>query len=245
MSQMPPALNTTAPITNVRLCNEAMELAMNCPNHLPRMVGVYGYSGLGKTVAAAYAAHVHQAYYVECKDSWTKKGLLIALLTEMGIKPLPTTYQMVDQVAEQLVLSGRPLIIDEFDYIVKRNAVDLVRDIYEGSNAPIMLIGEEHLESNLRRWERFHNRMLSWVPVQLLNLKDAKQLRILYCPRVEIADDLLQYIVEQSKGAARRICVNLHMVYEHALGKHLDSIDRNDWGRRPLYTGEAPRRRLH
>jgi DNA transposition AAA+ family ATPase len=244
MTHMPPMVNTTAPLSNVKLCTEVLDRAMNRPGHLPGMISFYGPSGWGKTSAAAYSAHQHQAYYVECKSSWTKKALLIAMLTEMGVMPAPTIYQMTDQVAEQLVLSGRPLIIDEFDHIVQKNAVEIVRDVYEGSNAPILLIGEERLEGNLRRWERFHNRMLDWIPAQPASLKDAQHLRELYCTRALIEDDLLERIVEISKGAARRICVNLNIVHEYAAGKHMASINQHDWGRRHLCTGEAPRRRV-
>jgi len=244
MTQMPPAVNTIAPLSNVTLCTSALERAMNRPGHLPGMISFYGPSGWGKTSAAAYSANMHQAYYVECKSSWTKKALLIAMLTEMGVMPAPTIYQMTDQVAEQLVLSGRPLIIDEFDHIVQKNAVEIVRDVYEGSNAPILLIGEERLEGNLRRWERFHNRMLDWVPAQPASLKDARHLCQLYCTKSHIEDDLLERIVEFSKGAARRICVNLNIVHDFACRKHMERINASEWGRKQLYTGEAPRRRV-
>lgn len=244
MTQTTPAVNTTAPLSNVKICMEALDKAMQRPGHLPGMISFYGPSGWGKTTSAAYAAHTHQAYYVECKSSWTKKALLMAMLTEMGILPAPTIYQMTDQVSEQLVLSGRPLIIDEFDHIVSKNAVEIVRDVYEGSNAPILLIGEERLEGNLRRWERFHNRMLDWIPAQPANHKDAQHLRDLYCDKVAIADDLLERIHEVSKGAARRICVNLNIVHEYGISKRLESLNLADWGKRALYTGEAPKRRL-
>lgn len=244
MTQMQPTVNTTAPLSNVKLCMGALEHAMERPGHLPGMISFYGPSGWGKTSAAAYAAHKYRSYYVECKSSWTKKALLLAVLVEMGVMPAPTIYQMTDQVAEQLVLSGRPLIIDEFDHIVQKNAVEIVRDVYEGSNAPILLIGEERLEGNLRRWERFHNRMLDWIPAQPASLKDAQHLRSLYCPRALIEDDLLERIVDISKGAARRICVNLSIVHEYAVGKRMERITLHDWGRRQLYTGEAPKRRV-
>ena len=244
MSHMPQPVNTTAPLTNVGLCTEALERAMSRSWHLPGMISFYGPSGWGKTSAAAYSAHQHQAYYVECKSSWTKKALLIAMLTEMGVMPATTVYQMTDQIAEQLVLSGRPLIIDEFDHIVQKNAVEIVRDVYESSNAPILLIGEERLEGNLRRWERFHNRILDWIPAQPASLRDAQHLRGLYCTRSHIEDDLLVRIVEISKGAARRICVNLNIVHKYAVGKRLERISLNEWGNRQLYTGEAPRRRV-
>lgn len=235
---------TTAPLQNVALCNGALERAMNRPAHLPGLVAFYGPSGWGKSTAAAYCANRHRAYYVECKSSWTKKALLTAILTEMGIAPAKTLYEMADQISEQLVLSQRPLIIDEMDHIVTKKAVEVIRDIYEGSNAAVLLIGEELLPAKLREWERFHNRMLAWVPAQPCDLDDAQALARMYCQKINITDDLMARIQDVSRGAARRICVNLENVRQMALSNGLDTIDLPAWGDRPLYSGEAPKRRV-
>lgn len=235
---------TTAPLQNVALCNNAMERAMHRPGHLPGLVAFYGPSGWGKSTAAAYVANKHRAYYVECKSTWTKKALLLAILVEMGVAPAKTIYEMVDQISEQLVLSQRPLIIDEMDHIVAKKAVEVIRDIYEGSSAPILLIGEENMPAKLREWERFHNRMLAWVPAQPCDLDDTRALAGLYCRDVTIADDLLERILEVSRGAARRVCVNLEHVRQEALALGQPSIDARAWGNRTLYSGEAPKRRV-
>lgn len=235
---------TTAPLQNVALCNDALERAMNRPAHLPGLVCFYGPSGWGKSTAAAYVANKHRAYYVECKSSWTKKALLLAVLKEMGVAPAKTLYEMVDQISEQLVLSGRPLIIDEMDHIVTKKATEVVRDVYEGSNAAILLIGEEMLPAKLREWERFHNRMLSWVPAQPCDMDDVRHLAGLYCREVAIADDLLTRIQEVSRGAARRIAVNIEEVRQAGLTEGWDQVDLATWGERSLYSGDAPKRRV-
>ncbi|SMF86602.1 AAA family ATPase, partial [Tistlia consotensis] len=204
----------------------------------------YGPSGFGKSVSAAYAANSHRAYYVEAKASWTRRFFLLSVLREMGIEPAKTIPEMVEQISEQLVLSRRPLIIDEMDHVVDRRMVDLVRDIYDGSASPILLIGEEQLPAKLKRWERFDGRILEWAPAQPLDLGDARHLRRLYVRRVEIADDLLQHLVELAHGSARRLCVNLDRIEKEAQAMGADRIDRAAWGDRPLYTGEAPKRRL-
>src|SRR3569832_1095946 len=133
---------TAAPITNVSLCGEA---------HLPGIAVFCGQSGYGKSTAAAYWANKQRAYFVQVKSVWTRKAFLLAILKEMGITPARTLYEMADQVSEQLVLSGRPLIIDEMDYIVDYNAVELIRDLHESSNDAILLLGEERLPDKLMK----------------------------------------------------------------------------------------------
>lgn len=235
---------TTAPLKNVALCNRLLETAMNRPAHLPGLVTFYGPSGWGKSFAAAYVANKHRAYYVECKSTWTRKAILTAILREMGIVPQTAIYEMTDQISEQLATSGRPLIIDEMDHIVEKKAVEVIRDIYEGSNAAILLIGEENVDTKLRKWERFHNRMLAWQPAQPADIADTKHLAKLYCKNVVIAEDLLAHIQKQSGGVVRRICVNLNLVEQTALSMGMDEIDRKNWGNKDLYSGSAPHRRI-
>lgn len=235
---------TVAPLKNVSLCMQALETATKRAAHLPGMVCLYGPSGWGKSTAAAYAANSTEAYYVEAKSSWTRKALLLAITNEMGVPPAKTIYDLTDQVAEQLARSRKTLIVDEMDHLVDKNAVEVIRDIYEGSGAPILLIGEERLPAKLEQWERFHGRVLDWIGAQPASQEDAAHLRTLYCDRVGVADDLLESIREVSKGSVRRICVNLERVQEYALQQGQTEIDLSGWGSMELFTGKPPGRRV-
>lgn len=239
-----PGGSTVAPIANVGRCMAALNRAMDRKAHLPGMVTFYGPSGWGKSTAAGYVANRYRAYYVEAKSSWTRKALLLSICKEMGIAPAKTIYELTDQISEQLALSGRPLIVDEMDHIVDRNAVEVVRDIYEGSNGAILLIGEERLPAKLKVWERFHGRILEWVPAQPASLEDAGHLAGLYCTDVAVEDDLLGQIHDLAHGSVRRICVNIDLVREEALKNGWRYVDLDTWGNRELYTGEAPARRV-
>lgn len=235
--------NTVAPLRNVGLAYAAMQRAMTRPQHLPGLVAFYGWSGMGKTVAASYVANKTRAFYVECKSTWTKKALLLAMVNEMGLIPARTIYEMVDQVAEHLVATRRPLIIDECDHIVEKKAVELIRDIYEASNAPILMIGEEQFPAKLQRWERFHNRVLVWQQAQPADMDDVRHLARLYVPNTDIADDLLTEVWRSSRQSVRRIAVNLENVRSFADRKGMKSIALAEY-QGDIYTGEAPMRRV-
>lgn len=237
-------METTAPLQNVGICLAAVDRAMNRPRHLPGMVVLHGPSGWGKSTSAAVAANAHRAYYVEARSTWTRKSMLAAMLKEMGIKPGGTIPEMADQVAEQLVLSSRPLIVDEMDYVVERNLTQLIRDIYDASRAAILLIGEEELPTKLQRWERFHGRILSWVAAQPASLDDAGELARFWVPSVRMGADLLQHIHDLSKGSARRICVNLELAREKAAEQGLDTVGLADLDGVQFYTGEPKRRKI-
>lgn len=233
-----------APLANIAVAERAIARALGRGMHQPGLVVMHGPSGWGKSMAAAWVKARNHAYYVQANDYWTKKSMLQDLCRAMGlkVKPSETVYNMALAVQAQLEQSGRPLIIDEFDYAVDKNLVEAVRSIYEGSKAAILLIGEEAMPQKLKAWERFHGRILDWFPAEPCRLPDARELSRLYCPHVEIADDLLEMLVDKTKGSTRRISTNLETIHETALGAGWEKIDLAGWGKRPIQTGEPPRR---
>ncbi|MDF1691740.1 MAG: ATP-binding protein [Zhongshania sp.] len=233
-----------APLTNMALTKAAVERAQNRAESLPGMVVMFGPSGFGKSYSATFVANTLRAHYVECRSSWTKKALLEAILLDMGITAASTIYKMTDQISEELAQSQRPLIIDEVDHIVDKKAVEIIRDIYEGSKAPMLLIGEEKLPAKLKRWERFDGRILDWVPAQPAGDKDTASLCRVYARGIEIKPDLQREITKLARGSVRRICVNLDKVRVAAEQEGWDSVDKKRWGSRGFYTGQAPARKL-
>ena len=235
-----------APITNVSLCSKAMMRAVERPLHLPGFVCFYGPSGWGKTFSATYVQLNQGAYYIHCQESWTRKAVLLAMTKELGLAPKKTNYELIEQICQQLASSKRPLIIDEFDHLVNRGAVEMIRDIYEGSFAAIMLIGEELLPDKLQRWERFHNRVLDWIPAQPADFDDCRSLSNFYCHEVALADDLLRFLLKECKGATRRIVVNIEKARVAALEIGENEMDLALWKRLGLVvsTGDAPKRRF-
>ena len=105
-----------APLGNVGMCYHTLKRAMNRPPHLPGIVVFYGPSGYGKSTAATWAAIRTDAVYVQARSSWTRKAAHQAILKGLGVTPARTVAEMSDQIAEELALSKRPLIVDEVDY---------------------------------------------------------------------------------------------------------------------------------
>lgn len=229
-------------ITNVALCYQGLSRAIKRAHSLPGLVVFHGRSGLGKSSAATYAANEYQAYYVECKSTWTRKAFLQAILKDMGVPPAKNLADMTDQICEELMSSGKPLIIDEADYLADKNMIMMVMDIYEGSDAAIMLIGEERLPQKLTRYEKIHNRILTWVPAQECTLTDVQQLAHIYAPGVEIEPALLENLHNATKGTTRRVCVTLDNIRNWAADNGTDRVTAATYDE-PFFTQQAPKGR--
>ncbi len=236
------SVSKIVPLTNVGLLASAIERAMLRPQGLPGLIVMYAASGLGKSVAATWAANQHRAYYVECRDTWTKKAFLLAILRDMGILPGRTLSEMVDQIAEQLSRSSRPLIVDDVQYLLDKAAANVLTDLYNASQGTIVLIGEERVPASLAKLERLHNRVLEWVPAQPATAVDVQQLARVSYPKVTMADDLLADLHREVKGCLRRVAVNLYRVHSEAQALGLTSMDLATWAKRGWYNGQPPRR---
>lgn len=238
--------DVTAPaqLTNMRLALTAMYECHDATAGVPRMGLFYGPSGYGKSVAAAYIAGSLNGAYVAAHSIWTQRSMLEAIARELGIaRPARTGPRLLEQVIDHLVNHPRPLIIDEMDHIVKRQWVEVIRDIHDHTKVGILMIGEEALPAKLKEWERFDNRILVSTAAQPASLADALLLRDYYCGRAHVDDDLVAAIVAATKGVTRRIVVNLQKAQEAALAEGRTSIDRSGWGNREFRTGSiSPRR---
>jgi len=243
-TQAPPAPAGIAPLANIAVAERAVSRALGRGLHQPGLVVMHGPSGFGKSMAAAWVAARNRAYYVQANDFWTKKAMLKDICRALGLqfKPGHTVDDMAKMIVAQLEQSGRPLIVDEFDYVVDKNLVEAIRSLYEGSKAAILIIGEEALPQKLKQWERFHGRILDWYPAQPASIEDARELAKLYCPHVKVVDCLLERLVEKAKGSVRRISTNLETIQEEAMGNAWDKVTLELWGARPIHTGEPPRR---
>lgn len=234
-----------APLGNLGLLAELIDRLQSRPQSAPGMACFFGHSGYGKSYSAYFVAQRTRAYYVEVGDSWTRKTLCQRILREItGSTHQASLPDMVDQITDELAQQqDRPLIIDEADYLIRKGMVDLVREIHDRSNAPVIWIGEEMLPAKLKKFERTDNRMYDMIAASPCSLDDARLLCKLNVG-AEIAEDLLQEIVTKSQGRTRRVDVNIQRVREFAKSRRLPKVNLAAWGSQPLLTGEVPRRRV-
>lgn len=234
-----------AQLTNMRLGLQTFLDCETAGTGCPRIGLLYGPSGFGKSVAMAFTAQRTNSAYLEAKSIWTQRSLLEEIAKELGVTMLARSAPgILNQVIDQLNLEPRGLIIDEMDYLVGKQHVEILRDIHDATRVPILLVGEEALPQKLKAWERFHNRILVATAAQPATDDDARKLRDHYCPRVAIADDLVREIVRVCRGVTRRIVVNLRMVERLAVTDAVEAVDLEWWGDRQFQTGDVSVRKL-
>ncbi|WP_158595804.1 AAA family ATPase [Oleomonas cavernae] len=233
-----------AMLHNVGALLEAIERLQGRAEHLPGLGCMFAPSGFGKTVACATAAANKGAIHIEARSSWGKREFLETVALSLGVMPGRTIARTAQAVGDHLREYQPVLLMDEADILVEKGMIELVRELHMVSETPIILVGEEALPNKLKRFERVHNRVLAWVPAQPANLADARQLAEMYVDGIEVADDLLSYIVTERRGRIRKIVTNLEQIQITADRERVTKATRAWWADRSLDTGEAPTRRL-
>lgn len=246
MNDHTPAAQPGAHLTNMALALKAA-LDVQAAHHLSsRIALLYGPSGLGKTWAASYVHAQLESVYLRAASIWTTRTLLENLALEIGIlKPERTGPKMLGQIIEELRFNPRLIILDEADFLVKRQLIEIIRDVLDNTTVGVMMIGEEALPAKLKEWERVDNRILVRAAVQPATEQDTLRLRDYYVPDGEVSDDLALHFREVCGGVTRRIVVNLEAARRAAIEEFGDGevIDLQRWGSRSIENGAVPTRR--
>ncbi|MGR3468990.1 MAG: AAA family ATPase [Shimia sp.] len=228
------------PIRNTAILTELMDVVATRDDGMQGIGVFYGWSGLGKTWAGTHVAVQYQAICVQCVELWSKKDFLNAILNEMAIPPRGTSTDRFNQAAQFLAASGRPLIIDEVDYMVDKKYINLIRDLHDQSEAAIILIGEEELPQKLTKWERVDGRVLKYSGAEPADLRDAKLLASAYAEGLAVSDEVLGHLVDRSNGSTRRIVGDLVDLKEKALRDGVRELRLGDFDGEVVGRGPAP-----
>lgn len=231
--------NTVAPLANVTRLVALVDRAQNRAPGLPGLGCFYGRAGRGKTTAAIYCTNTMNACHVEAMPFGGLKKLLNMIVTELELRPKATIPDMFDQAAQELAVTGRPLIIDEADHILAAKTIEAIRKLHDVSAAPVILMGEELLPQRLQAWERVHGRMLAWVEAEDATFDDVGHLAKVYAPGVELVPELRQKLLEASQASMRYISTNLASIAEFAAARDLRRVTLADWTG-AFHTGEPP-----
>ena len=233
-----------APLTNLALAVQTLAKCDEAAGSSTRIGLLYSHPGYGKTIAGCFAATTQGAAYVCARSVWTQKRLLQAIAEELGVvSQARTAPDLLDQIIVSLNADPRALIIDEMDYLVKKQSVDIIRDIHDNAPVSILLIGMEALPAKLKEWEQVDSRVLVATAAQPTSAEDALKLRDHYAGSVAIADDLAVHFAKRCGGVTRRLHTNLQAAEEAGRAAGARAIDRAWWGERPVVTGRVATRR--
>jgi DNA transposition AAA+ family ATPase len=178
---------------------------------IPRMALIFSEPGLGKTKTAIwYATREAGAIYCRCINKISQRHLLEKIVAEAGEIPSYRTHHLFNQIVDQFIARPRILLIDEIDYLCPDGAIEILRDIHDYTNTPVVLIGMHLVDKKLMRYRHLYDRLSeAIVKFTPLTRQDIRSVIIQMC-EVRLSDDAVDYLAEQTGGKFRSLISYMH-----------------------------------
>lgn len=229
--------------TNVRRFLAAVRALMDRPLGVEGMGLLWGQPGEGKSTTVAYATNTLDGVFLRANACWSTTSMLGALMVELGQPAGRFRAPMVDAAVRCLMEQPRPIFIDEADYLLRQtDMLDVMRDIYDSTGCPVVLIGMETMARKVQANGRFARRITQWVEFCGINLSDARVLADTVC-ETGVADDLLAHLHRAARSNIGRMTTGLSRIEQLSRINGIDSVDMAQWGDRPLFFDQPTFRR--
>lgn len=230
------------PISNVARLADAGDALLNRAPGMPGMGLCFGDSGLGKTTAIAWLATRQHGVFVRAMSTSTPTSLLESICRELHIASRNRIAHTVEAIVNELAKTGRPLFVDEADYVVQQaRLIDTLRDVHDLSSVPVILIGMAGIDRRISLSPQLSGRMAQWVEFKPTHVADAKLLAKELC-EVAVADDLVSELHARAVGVVRNIVVGLGKIEQHARSRGLGTMALKDWPQGDsFFLGASPR----
>ncbi len=229
------------PVKNIARLAEASDALLTRTIGTPGIGLIFGKSGLGKTTATAWFVNQCNGIYVRALATWTPTAMLQTILVELDMATTGRCSSLVSRVVDALRNTGRPLFLDEFDYIVEnKRMTETLRDIHDLSSVPIVLIGMEGVQRKVQLREQFVNRVAQWVEFKPADFEDCRYLSDSMC-EIGIKDELLKKLYQASNGVIRLLVIGLDAIERKARTVGVSVIGSEEWGTSAFFLSDSPK----
>jgi len=231
----------TVPISNIARLSEAANALIHRAYGMPGMGLIEGQTGYGKTTAVAWLSIKLNGAFVRALATTTPSSLLESICKELGVGRRPTNVGTVEVIVQRLAETGRPLFIDEADYLVtNKRTIETLRDIHDLATVPVVLIGMHGFRRKVTHLQQLTGRIAQWVEFEAASIDDAKQLAR-ELAEVDVAADLVHRLHDAARGSVRLIVVGLGRIEQFARARSLSKVSATDWpANADFFVGTAP-----
>ena len=178
---------------NVKKFVALMEEVKQLPANIPKIVLVFGEYGLGKSETIKWWTFKNDCIYVRANQGMSSRWLLSEIAEELGEESfwhIQDTFNLVEQKLKQ---NPKPLIIDEVDYLVTNNVIEILRDLHDRTGCPMILVGMVNIDKKLSRYPHLKDRIYKAFKFEPFGKQDIKQI-LSELSEIPITNDGLEYL---------------------------------------------------
>lgn len=205
-----------APIQSLMTTQAAFEDIYN--SEIPeRMMLIHGEPGRGKTTAACTIFSQYNGVLLTAKPGWRQRALLENLLLELGSGVGHTTNaRLLDAAIKALGDRGRPLFIDEVDFLFEdKKCLETLRSIHDCAFVPVVLIGMssvsgyQGINTKIKKHPQISDRIVQWIEFTPIDVADLNAMIATITPGLELTDEVKEALLKETHGNVRRVKTSL------------------------------------
>lgn len=165
------------------------------------MALVYGEPGVGKSRTARWwVANNDNAVHIQVTQTMTPRWLLVEIVKELGEYPATRSSDLFNQIVKSLTLDPKILMIDEVDYLIdKCGFIEVLRDIYDRTKTPIIMIGMGAANKKLERYPHLKDRLLEFLRFKPFKLEEI-DLFIKELSEVKFSAEAIEFLYKMKVG---------------------------------------------
>lgn len=211
---------------NVKNFVSLMEEVKQLPDNIPKILLVYGEYGLGKSETIKWWTFKNDCVYVRANQGMSSRWLLSEIVEELGEEPfwhIQDTFNLVEQKLKQ---NPKPLIIDEIDYLVNNNVIEVLRDLHDRTMCPMILVGMVNIDKKLSRYPHLKDRVYKSFKFESYDKQDIKQI-LSELSEIPITDDGLEYLATRH-NQFRQIVKLINKIEKFAIINDLTELNETN-----------------
>lgn len=210
---------------NVKNFVSLMEEVKQLPNNIPKIILVYGEYGLGKSETIKWWTFKNDCVYVRANQGMTSRWLLSEIAEELGEEPFWHIQETFNLIEKKLKENPKPIIIDEVDYLLERNTVETLRDLYDTTSCPLVLVGMGNIDKKLSRYPHIIDRIYKSFKFERYDFEDVKQI-LNELTQIPFTPDGVEYLATRV-NQFRQIVKLINKIEKLAITNQLKQIDEN------------------
>ena len=200
-----------------------MEELKSLPPNIPKIALVYGEYGLGKSETIKWWTFKNDCIYVRATKGMSVRWLLSEISEELGEEAYWHSQETFNMIENKLRQMPKTIIIDEVDYLINNNVIEILRDLHDRTNCPFVLVGMANIDKKLSRYPHLKDRIYKAFKFQSYESQDIKQI-ISELTEIPISSDGLEYLATRH-NQFRQIVKLINKVEKLAKTNGIDKLD--------------------
>lgn len=170
-----------------------MEELKSLPPNIPKIALVYGEYGLGKSETIKWWTFKNDCIYVRATKGMSVRWLLSEISEELGEEAYWHSQETFSMIENKLKQNPKTIIIDEVDYLINNNVIEILRDLHDRTNCPLVLVGMANIDKKLSRYPHLKDRIYKAFKFKSYDSQDIKQI-IFELSELPINSNGLEYL---------------------------------------------------